>query len=160
MYFTRSCRKGHRLEKPTHRIRNESLLRSQATIAAGLAFGTVTLLLLMCLAQRVDQIQCSQAALIALFFDLGVAPSTFFIGIYASARGLFAIPYLGNKPISSQRTSRATNCCDLRLSDQLYSPRNKDDIPVIALADLPHFSGQTFPSVPAVYATCCGRRAC
>lgn len=91
---------GSALTEPPCSAPKESLLRSEATILAGVMFGAFTLAFLMWVVLAVDQtVQCSKIALIALTFGLGTALSTSFIGGYASAKGPIAIPQLGNKPI-------------------------------------------------------------
>ena len=81
------------------RVSQESVLTSRSTVVAGLIFAALTLSFLMWMATRVTQIQCSQAALVALVFGLGSALSTSFLGGYAAASGPVTIPYIGDKPI-------------------------------------------------------------
>jgi hypothetical protein len=81
------------------RVSQESILTSRSTVVAGLIFAALTLSFLMWMATRVTQIQCSQAALVALVFGLGSALSTSFLGGYAAASGPVTIPYIGDKPI-------------------------------------------------------------
>lgn len=73
---------------------------SKGTVAAGFVFAALTLLFLMWLVSQISEIQCSQAALVALVFGLGSALSTSFLGGYAAANGPVTIPYLGNKPVN------------------------------------------------------------
>jgi hypothetical protein len=77
-----------------------SVLTSKATVVAGFVFAAATLCFLMWLVSSINQIQCSQAGLIALVFGLGSALSTSFLGGYAAATGPVTIPYFGNRPIN------------------------------------------------------------
>jgi hypothetical protein len=83
-------------------ISKQSVLTSQATVAAGFVFAALTLAFLMWLVISVSQqsqIQCSEAGLIALVFGFGSALSSSFLGGYAAATGPVRIPYLGGSPI-------------------------------------------------------------
>ncbi len=79
----------------------ESKFEHILTLVAGVIFGGLTLLFLMYLVGIRDKpIECSNAPLVALIFGLCVGLSATFIGGYASAKGNFAFPIVGNNPLA------------------------------------------------------------